>query len=1655
MRGKRIAVFCLAATLILQSTLPLFGSIVAYANKYDEQIEEIEEQVIELDNELTELEVKLNELEDLYKFAEDKNEKAEYKKQITEIKEKMKTVESQIKAKEKEIEKLQEKSEQAGETGDAGDESKPSGSTDGPGDSSNESEEGTEEKSDIHPPTEEEKNKVNVDPGDVTISTNVKPVNGKIRTTEIYSINNTLGSCYYRPKVDEVPLLTNRVLKMGKYAAAYSGFFDIYWKEPTKPKGGQTRALEVLGYDFLLMDENYDINRKVYKQTPIKDVIYQETAIMNIYKALGLEQYDVAMYHEKGDYTSGTSPVAALLGRSTLQYSGGGQSSIRVTDTLDPYITNVFVTRTNPELYMRKLSNDMNISLGTDKKQPMTLADFIIMCSKFMEFYGEPVLSKAETNQLLQAYGAEVPVGVSEQLQEAWIYLKARGVLNVDTTNMFSNLTKDDMFDILMCIKDKDSRTNYKEIQLTYELNAELVDKGYYPQQVTVTETADTPVTGEVSYADATIYDYLIPINEYSKFISLTEQEVSTQYVCATPEPGGADGGTLSMQLEGAAYIGKVDDKYYHFVVQCEVPSTSLKDGMYLRVDTLDPNDAPGSFYMQHGGGIYKLETSTTEGGKKYNYFKRRPFTDIEYEDYVCKERKSGVNDFDYDEWGKDDNTASDVEIGDDDNTTPDVPDLGNWGLEDWEGCSISGKAVKNGEWVKDPFSSKWRYYTKDDDGTNKEYLKGDGYYINATASGDIADHIFQFDNDGYMVTGWYQEGRLWAYFDENGHLVHDTTMTIDGVEYEFDMWGWWIDMNYNIPEDREDDWSYKENTEGAWQKEANGKWWYLLPTGDFLWGEDVWRINDKLYYFDEEGYMGIGWKKIDGNWYYFDKVDGNMLMNTVTPDGYKVGINGRAVGKLAISWNGNTFSVFASIDKLLEPLKPMTVYADTVYTSVNSLGSLTYNQKGRRYNVTVFLELVKETEQEVVDKVKKADSTATARKSSAHATMITVNTVLPPATVAAMLTYKSNSNSDLTLVTAGTGIAKLGGSDNMSMLVPFESLVQAGLFTDVVQKDGDVLTLTAMGGFSGGKNNDPSSKTDKRTGYGQVYLNSAENTIMVGPTIYSIKKGQQLFYLGPSSSDISKTYGFVDKNGSELDLGSNVLYVDFRVAFGWAANEISFYQMNKTIDTNYTGGAQMVVSVGSAKDKDGNVIPVRQLAVKGTGLTMRAIPSYYNNVPAILAANNYPLASWSIITSATNGSTEDVWQVSYYPEYAFDNVKNANGESPKKPAGGEDIAKFKSIMPAGKKIPEVSGYLCRIKNVYEATSGLISEGKVTQVQVSKGDGNQMAPGQWYLDKDFGYIYLPYTKQQWIDNGGYYAWLNGDIYNSIVWDQSTNSLVDMSVPAFTDGAAAYGETVVKSTVKGSKMLPSFSALSYFIFAEQTNNVKINTLSGTNNRVYFGSKRVTRSGSNLTINGISNTRNEQIAIPESEFKDMDFTLVNRTYDEGAMSTGSTSNTLYNIYVAVPGKIEYTEASGSESNQGEIQVGYGVATNPFKGYEEFTLQNLIHWLDTALSLVILFAVQVIPIFGFTASLVVFGFALMADFKAVKWFCNKIFDPVKFLTHGAKDIETVGGIKFFLCVLGLTVTFALCIDGNILRIFNWIFAIITEYSHRIKLM
>lgn len=122
-------------------------------------------------------------------------------------------------------------------------------------------------------------------------------------------------------------------------------------------------------------------------------------------------------------------------------------------------------------------------------------------------------------------------------------------------------------------------------------------------------------------------------------------------------------------------------------------------------------------------------------------------------------------------------------------------------------------------------------------------------------------------------------------------------TASANGGSWQKNSTGWWY---------RNSDGSYPQL---QW-KHIDGKWYYFDRRGYITHSKWEW-INGYWYYFNTSGHMTENtWKMIGDKWYYFDTNghmisnqwvgdyyvgnDGYMLKNTVTPDNYVVGSDGK-----------------------------------------------------------------------------------------------------------------------------------------------------------------------------------------------------------------------------------------------------------------------------------------------------------------------------------------------------------------------------------------------------------------------------------------------------------------------------------------------------------------------------------------------------------------------------------------------------------------------------------------------------------------------------------------------------------------------------------------------------------------------------------------
>ena len=143
--------------------------------------------------------------------------------------------------------------------------------------------------------------------------------------------------------------------------------------------------------------------------------------------------------------------------------------------------------------------------------------------------------------------------------------------------------------------------------------------------------------------------------------------------------------------------------------------------------------------------------------------------------------------------------------------------------------------------------------------------------------------------------TGWNFVNGKW-YYKKDGKNITKKWEKINGKWYFFTPSG---DIKNNGWEFVNGKWYYLEPS-GAmkasqWFK-SGGKWFYVNHSGVM---ETGWlQVNGKWYYLEPSGAMKASqWFKLNEKWYYVND-SGELLVNTITPDSYKVNENGEWINE-------------------------------------------------------------------------------------------------------------------------------------------------------------------------------------------------------------------------------------------------------------------------------------------------------------------------------------------------------------------------------------------------------------------------------------------------------------------------------------------------------------------------------------------------------------------------------------------------------------------------------------------------------------------------------------------------------------------------------------------------------------------------------------
>lgn len=510
----------------------------------------------------------------------------------------------------------------------------------------------------------------------------------KPRVTALRSLNAYLATdkgqaVYYVPTLEELPNIKNAVADTTdyrgnnqKFAAVYDGYFDqmcyealvrksdgTYSKTPAivQAEGrDKVRELTTLGYDFLLTDEtitdiapsgeDVDAGYSVHKLDLANGRVDLNTALMDIYKAVGQEKYDITyIFTPDSGLTVTSSPIQGELSLNLSQYDSVDNSAGKAW---------VFVTRTNPSLYWKQavydgivldaeaFTGNPNADNSSAKSTIVTLADFCNYAYNIMNIYGEPVMTARECSILLQLYGTVVPYSACPAEAKAIETFIAKGIISPEDDQQYLNWNSEIdpgyMLTLLMRIADINARTTSKDVQIT--LDASLIDKGYYQANLTLEPSSVIEFTQASGIARTTnYYDYQLSAKEFERLSkSFNTNNVSLELFIPTHLAiVGPDGTAFPITTQVTPYTKKIYSKDYPGVSYVQssydagtdgpLMQFAISDGMQdgylkLRIAAFDIQD------LLHGDGMYYFTLINDKGQLASDYFKVKPGGGTYYE---------------------------------------------------------------------------------------------------------------------------------------------------------------------------------------------------------------------------------------------------------------------------------------------------------------------------------------------------------------------------------------------------------------------------------------------------------------------------------------------------------------------------------------------------------------------------------------------------------------------------------------------------------------------------------------------------------------------------------------------------------------------------------------------------------------------------------------------------------------------------------------------------------------------------------------------------------------------------------------------------------------------------------------------------------------
>ena len=410
-----------------------------------------------------------------------------------------------------------------------------------------------------------------------------------------------------------------------------------------------SRLLSLVGYDLLLSEEYIkcknvkgQIDTSYYATKVGTSTLNAKTIIMDLYKAAGIEEWDITfIFEEDEEWDVNQSHIITHLSVCTSDKDGeGGVDCSEVK-------TNVFATRTNPELYWVRCKKDAIFDGGAHKitsdktfigsecsvgksfseKSSMTLSEVCAVARAILTLYGEPVITDSEMDAAYKLYASTIPKGsfTTDAEYNAVMWMAAKGIIDPKGLDFTKHVTFADIEPILLRMADNGSRLTPKD---AVTINTPLDKAGYTETHISINPNASVEVY-EQSTEDW--LDYLLEVNEnWSTIMVWPYIDDATSSNSSTKSQNGneitteSDVGNVNTKDESSLYAGGIQMKLNGNFVDDNYGYTG-NSGYEQLIDSDNPNSPDLWGGLSNGNfRYYGIETYTDDYGnsKQYYHFK-------------------------------------------------------------------------------------------------------------------------------------------------------------------------------------------------------------------------------------------------------------------------------------------------------------------------------------------------------------------------------------------------------------------------------------------------------------------------------------------------------------------------------------------------------------------------------------------------------------------------------------------------------------------------------------------------------------------------------------------------------------------------------------------------------------------------------------------------------------------------------------------------------------------------------------------------------------------------------------------------------------------------------------------------------------------------